>query len=226
MKIRTPLLLLNLKVYDEAIENYLGIAKVAKKVSDDLGVSIAIAPSHLTLKEVSKILPTFAQNIEPFEPGAHTGSVLAEEVRKSGAVGSLINHSEKRLNPTDVKTCIDRCRQNELISVVCVANVSEAKEYAKFHPDFIAIEPPELIGGKVSVSTANPKIVTDSVTAVKNVSKNVEVLCGAGIKTREDIEKALELGVVGVLVSSGIVKDRNVENAIRDAANSLKSKKY
>ena len=222
MKIRTPLLLINFKTYDEAIGNYLGIAKVAKKVADELGVSIAAAPSHLVLKEVSKILPTFAQSIDPIEPGAHTGSIVAEEVKRCGAVGTLINHSEKRLNPKDVKACVERCRQNELISVVCVANVNEAKEYARFYPDFIAIEPPELIGGKVSVSTANPKIVTDSVNAVKGVSKNIEVLCGAGVKTREDIKKALELGVVGVLVSSGIVKDKNVENAIRDAANGLK----
>ena len=223
MKIRTPLLLVNFKVYDEVIGNYLGIAKVAEKVADELDVSIAVAPPHLVLKEVSKILPTFAQSIDPIEPGAHTGSIVAEEVKRCGAVGTLINHSEKRLSSNDVKTCVERCRQNELISVVCVANVNEAKEYARFYPDFIAIEPPELIGGKVSVSTTNPKIVTDSVNAVKSVSKDVEVLCGAGVKTREDIKKALELGVVGVLVSSGIVKDKNVENAIRDAANGLKS---
>ncbi len=222
MRIRTPLLLINLKTYDEAIGNYLGIAKIAKKVADELNVSIAVAPSHLVLKDVSKILTTFAQSIDPFEPGAHTGSIVAEEVKRCGAVGTLINHSEKRLNSKDVKICVDRCRQNELISVVCVADVNEAKEYAKFHPDFIAIEPPELIGGKVSVSTSKPEVVTDSVNAVKSISKNVEVLCGAGIKTREDIRKALELGVVGVLVSSGIVKDKNVENAIRDAASGMK----
>ena len=222
MKIKTPILLINLKVYDEAINNYLGIAKVAKKVADESGVSIAVVPSHLVLKEVSKILPTFVQSIDPFEPGAHTGGIIAEEVKRCGAIGALINHSEKRLNANDVKICVDRCRQNELISVVCVANSSEARGYARFHPDFIAIEPPELIGGKVSVSSAKPEVVTDSVDAVKSVSKDVEVLCGAGVKTREDIEKAIDLGVVGVLVSSGIVKNKNVENAIRDAANGLK----
>jgi len=222
MRIRTPLLLVNLKTYDEAIGNYLGIAKIAKKIADELDVSIAVAPSHLVLKEVSKVLPTFAQSIDSFEPGAHTGSIVAEEVKRCGAVGALINHSEKRLNPKDVKTCVDRCRQNELISVVCVADVNEAKEYARFYPDFIAIEPPELIGGKVSVSTAKPEVVTGSVNAIKSISKNVEVLCGAGIKTGGDIKKALELGVVGVLVSSGIVKAKNVENAIRDAAAGLK----
>ncbi|MBI4010227.1 MAG: triose-phosphate isomerase [Candidatus Aenigmarchaeota archaeon] len=222
MEIRTPFLLVNLKVYDEAINNYLGIVKVAKKVADELDVNITIAPSHLVLKEVSKIIPTFAQSIDSFEPGAHTGSIIAEEIKKCGAVGALINHSEKRLTAKDVKVCVERCRQNELVSVVCVANVIEAKEYAKFYPDFIAIEPPELIG-KISVSAANPKIVSDSVNAVKGVSKEVGVLCGAGIKTKEDIQKALELGVVGVLVSSGIVKDKNIENAIREAATALKS---
>lgn len=223
MKIKTPLLLINLKVYDETIDNYLGIAKIAKKISDETNVSIAVAPPHLALKEVAKIIPTFSQNVDPFEPGAHTGSVIAEEVKKSGAIGTLINHSEKRLTTNDVKTCVERCRQNELVSVVCVANELEAREYARFHPDFIAIEPPELIG-KISVSTANPRIVTDSLHYVKSSAKNVEVLCGAGIKTRQDIQKALELGVVGVLISSGIVKSKNIESAIKEVALGLKHK--
>lgn len=221
MKTGSPFLLINLKTYEEAIENYLQIAKIAKNVSEEMNANIYIAPSHLTLKEVSKILPTFAQSMDPYETGAHTGSITAEEVKKSGAIGVLINHSERRLSASDVKNCVERCSKNGLVSMVCVADEKEAEEYASFNPDFVAIEPPELIGGKVSVSTAKPEVVTNSIKAVKKVSKNVEVVCGAGIKTRQDVERALQLGVVGVLVSSGIVKATNIRDAIVDAAKGL-----
>ena len=221
MNIKTPFLVINLKTYEEAIENYLKIAKTAKEVSDEMNANIYIAPSHLTLKEVSKIIPTFAQSIDSYEPGAHTGSITAEEVKKSGAAGVLINHSEKRLPSSDVKNCVEMCRKNGLVSIVCVADEKEAGDYANFNPDFIAIEPPELIGGKISVSPAKPEVVTNSIKAVKKVAKNVEVICGAGIKTRDDIKKALQLGVVGVLVSSGIVKAANARDSIVDAVKGL-----
>ena len=34
----------------------------------------------------------------------------------------------------------------------------------------------------------------------------IPVLCGAGVKTRADVEKAMELGAAGILLASGVVK--------------------
>lgn len=215
MEMKTPILLINFKVYSNSIEDPVKIANIVKRVSEETGVNIAIAPSHLTLKEVVKIAPTFAQSIDPFDLGSHSGSVIAEEVKKSGAIGAIINHSEKRLNAEDIKTCVRKCRENELISVVCVENLEEAKFYSTFSPDFIAIEPPELIG-KHSVTQVNPKIVEDVVNSV-----NVKVLCGAGIRTKDDIKKALELGTVGVIISSGIINSENIEEALRETTKGL-----
>ena len=45
------------------------------------------------------------------------------------------------------------------------------------------MEPPELIGGDISVTTADPSIVSDTVAVVKAVNPNVRVLCGAGVKS-------------------------------------------
>ncbi len=111
--------------------------------------------------------------------------------------------------------CVRKCRENELISIVCVENLEEAKFYSTLNPEFIAIEPPELIG-KYSVTQVNPKIVEDVVNSIK-----VKVLCGAGIRTKDDIKKALELGAVGVIASSGIINAENVEEALREAATGL-----
>ena len=44
---------------------------------------------------------------------------------------------------------------------------------AALNPTFIAVEPPELIGGDISVTTADPAIVSDTVAAVKAVNPNV-----------------------------------------------------
>lgn len=205
-----PILLINLKVYAQSIEDPVRISKIVKKVSEGSGIEIVIAPSHLSLKEVAKIIPAFAQSIDPFNPGQHTGSIIAEDVKRAGAVGAIINHSEKRLDAKDVEMCVRRCKENGLISVVCVENIQEAKSYSKFEPDYIAIEPPELIG-KFSVTQVNPKIVEDVVKAI-----NVKVLCGAGIRTKDDVKKALELGTDGVLISSGIAKAEDIEKALKE----------
>lgn len=218
-KIKLPLLLINLKAYQQTLENSEEIAAIAKNVSDELNVSIAIAPSHASLESVSKIIPAFSQSIDPYEPGAHTGSMIAEEIKRCGAVGVIINHSEKRIPYDDIKKCVERCKSVGLISIVCTKDDSESRELAMFNPDFIAIEPPELIG-KISVATANPGIVRKSVAAVKSVSSS-RILCGAGIQTKDDVRISIELGTDGVLASSFLIKASSFEEAIRNVAEGL-----
>ena len=52
---------------------------------------------------------------------------------------------------------------------------------AAMEPDYVAVEPPELIGSGIPVSKANPEVVSKSVDAVKRIAPNVGVLCGAGM---------------------------------------------
>jgi triosephosphate isomerase len=80
------------------------------------------------------------------------------------------------------------------------------------------VEPPELIGGDISVTTADPGIVSGTVTAVKALNKNVKILCGAGVKNGKDVRMAIELGADGVLLASGVVKAADKESVIRDLA--------
>jgi len=42
------------------------------------------------------------------------------------------------------------------------------------------------------------------------------VITGAGIKTTDDVRKAIELGTAGVFVSSGIVKAKNQKKALKE----------
>ena len=80
--------------------------------------------------------------------------------------------------------------------------------------DVIAVEPPELIGGDISVSTARPELISDS---VQKISK-VPVLVGAGVKNGADVRIARKLGAVGVLIASGVTKANDPEAVLLDLA--------
>lgn len=218
MKLNSPVLIINLKEYEEVLGNRpLDFAIAAKKLSEKYNnVTILIAPPAPLIDNIAKITLTISQHIDPLEPGAHTGALIAKEVKALGAIGSLINHSEKRIPHEDVKRCIDLCKKYDLVSIVCAKDNEEVKELAIFKPDFIAIEPPELIGGDISVSTARPEIIKNSLDDVKEISPDTRVLCGAGIKKREDVKRAIILGASGVILASGVVKAENIEEAMKE----------
>jgi len=217
--LKTPTIVLNVKTYDEATWlKALEIAKLMDKISKETNLSLAIAVQatdiSLCAKNVS--IPVFAEHIDPVKPGSHTGWTLPEAVKAAGAVGTLINHSEHRLKLADIDICITRAKGLELDHIVCSNNIATSKAIAAFSPNFIAVEPPELIGGDISVTSADPGIVSGSVDAVRRIDKKVKVLCGAGVKNGKDVAKAIELGSDGVLLASGIVKAKDKEKVIRD----------
>jgi triosephosphate isomerase (TIM) len=222
--LKTPTIVLNVKTYTEATgKNALEVAKLMEKISKEKSVSMAIAVQAADIFMCAEKLsiPVWAEHIDPIKPGSHTGWTLPEAVKNAGAVGTLINHSEHRLILADIDVCIMRAKELKLDHIVCSNNVATSKAIAAFSPNFIAVEPPELIGGDISVTTADPDIVKNSVLAVKIIDKNIKVLCGAGVKNGKDVEKAIELGADGVLLASGIVKAKNKEQVIRDLASGL-----
>ena len=105
---------------------------------------------------------------------------------------------------------------------MCADSVREAEAIAGLSPDFIAIEPPELIGGDVSVTKANPEVVSSAVDRIRRANPKVEVLCGAGVKAGRDVSRAIELGAVGVLLSTGVVKAKDPKKALTDLAKGLR----
>jgi triosephosphate isomerase len=127
-----------------------------------------------------------------------------------------VNHSERRLTLADIDASITALRREKLISVVCTNNDPTSGAAAALNPDYVAIEPPELIGSGVSVSKANPDIIRRSVNAVRNVNPDVKVLTGAGIQSGECVRIALDLGTSGVLLASSVVKAKAPIAVIRD----------
>ncbi len=79
------------------------------------------------------------------------------------------------------------------------------------------MEPPDLIGGDVSVSKAEPRIIEES---VRLVGEN-KLLVGAGVKNSEDVKIALSLGACGVLLASGVVKAEDPYSVLMDLVSGL-----
>jgi triosephosphate isomerase (TIM) len=219
--LKTPVIVLNVKTYSEAVgTNAVSLAQAMEKVSQETGVSMAIAvqASDIYLCSQSVKIPVYAEHIDPVKPGSHTGWTLPEAVKAAGAVGTLINHSEHRLKLSDIDACLTRAKEVSLDQIVCTNNIMTSKVAAVLNPQFIAVEPPELIGGDISVTTADPGIVSGTVEEVKKINKNAKVLCGAGVKNGVDVKKALELGAEGVLLASGVVKAKDKIEVLRDLA--------
>lgn len=223
-EVHVPLVLVNFKTYLEATgKRALELAKVAEKVSLETDVCVGVAPQFVDIAPVAGevSIPVFAQHIDPIEPGSFTGHVLSEAVKEIGAVGTLINHSERRLKLADIDATIGRAKEVNLVSVVCTNNSAVSVAAAALEPDMIAVEPPELIGTGVPVSKAKPDVVAGTVDLVKKVNPKVIILCGAGITKGEDVAAALRLGTEGVLVASGVVKAKNPYEVLLDFAEAI-----
>ncbi|MFN3527766.1 MAG: triose-phosphate isomerase [Candidatus Altarchaeaceae archaeon] len=212
---------LNFKTYLEATgKNALKLAKICEKYEKDVVIIPQIADLYLIANSVKNNV--FAQHIDNITPGANTGYILPESIKEAGATGTLINHSEHRLKLADIENLIRITRRLNLYSVVCTNNIPVSVAVAALNPDFIAIEPPELIGTGKAVSKENPEIIINTIKEVRKINDKVKILCGAGITNGEDVRKAIELGVDGVLVASAFTKAKNPENVLDDLVSGLR----
>jgi len=209
----------NFKAYEEAIGgNALRLARLCEGVSKETGASIVACPPTPQLAQIAAAvrIPVFSQHVDPVGPGSVTGHLPPAAALAVGAAGTLLNHAERKVKVADAATAVRLCRDAGLEVIACAAGRSEARRLARLGPEFVAVEPPELIGGKVSVTTAKPSVVREAVDAVQAVSRRTLVLCGAGVKGSKDVRKALELGTSGVLLASGVVLAKDPGAALRD----------
>ena len=223
-KIKTPVVILNLKTYLESSgKNALKLAKALETVAIESGITMAAVPQASDIFRISEEtdIPILAQHIDPISPGGHTGSNLLECMVEAGITGTLLNHSEQRMQLADIDEVIKQSKRKDLFSVVCTNNIETSVAAATLSPEFVAVEPPELIGSGIPVSQAEPEVVEGTVAKVKKVNKKVEVLCGAGISTGDDMAAAMELGASGVLLASGIILADNPKEALLDLVSKI-----
>jgi triosephosphate isomerase (TIM) len=182
------------------------------------GVAGAIAPATPDLGVLARALriPVLAQHADAAEAGAHTGYIVPEAIAAAGGRGSIVNHSEHPLALPEIAAVLERLSALGLEAILCARDVEDSRRVAHLHPQYLAVEPPELIGGTLSVSTAQPTVVSGTVTAVREVWPATHVLCGAGIHNRVDVQRAFELGAEGILVSSAVTRAADPAQAIAE----------
>ncbi len=212
--VKKRLVLVNFKDYKESIgKNAVKLGKILDHKDVWLIVNAIDLKEVINSVKKSKVLVEHADSLEI---GSYTGSISFPEVKKAKAYGVLLNHSERRITFDNIKKGISLAKKYKLISVICADNLKEAIKINKLKPNYITIEPPELISGNISVSESKPKLI-------KNASKKIKnLLVGAGVHNYNDVKSAVSLGAIGVLVSSAIVKSRNPREVLNDLLNGLK----
>ncbi len=161
---------------------------VAAVSASDLSAVVAAAPG----------LEVWTQHLDPIRFGSNTGWLHPNTAVERGATGTLINHAEHKV-PLDHVECLLGALPDDFPVCACAADTEEAKALAALGPTMIAVEPPELIGGDIPFTNADPEIVSGTAALVKAVNPNVRVLCGAGVKNGADVAMAIELGTEGVM---------------------------
>ena len=219
-----PIIIVNLKTYEQGYgADGFELCKIMEEISLEHNVNLAAAVSAIDLIDYSDNLkiPIFAQHVDGVTYGSNTGSILPEAVKYSGAVGTLVNHAECQMSWEEIEKTINRCKELGLSTVLCTADLESSEKGSHLNPDMIAVEPPELIGGDISVSTAKPEIISDTVEIVKEINSDISVLCGAGVKNQEDVSKAITLGSEGILLASGVVKSSEPRKVLLDLIKGL-----
>lgn len=213
-----PLIVVNFKTYASASGEAAQLLLEAMEAqSEGPGTFVAVASAFdlAPLSQASTHVEVWSQHLDPVGLGGFTGWLEPTTALARGAVGSIINHAEHKVSLEHVEQLLSMLPEGFPVCA-CAADVHEARALAALNPTYIAVEPPELIGGDISVTTADPSIVSDTVAAVKAVNPKVRVLCGAGVKNGRDVAKALELGAEGVLLASGVTKAKDVDSVLAD----------
>ena len=218
-----PLIVVNFKTYASASGATAEMLAVAMEAHSNGPARMVAVVSAFDLEAVRRAAPSlevWSQHLDPVGQGGFTGWLEPKTALHRGAQGTIINHAEHKVEMDHVKRLLPQL-PDDFPVCGCAADLEEAKSLAEMGPTFIAVEPPELIGGDVSVTTADPSIVSDTVAVVKATNPDVRVLCGAGVKNGQDVATAIKLGAEGVLLASGVTKASDVASVLNDLVSLL-----
>lgn len=216
------MILVNFKTYREASgENAVSLARTIADVANDSGIEIISCPQAVDLKDVVDVSnqPVWVQHVDAVERGRATGWFPPEVAKEQGAEGTLLNHSEHKLSVGQLGETLSRCKDVGLKTLVFADSVEEAVVVAKFKPDWIGYEPPELVGSKTtSVARSKPDVIEKVVKAIPGIP----VLIGAGVKDRKDVEVGLARGAKAVGLASAVILAEDPKKVLQDLVGGFK----
>jgi triosephosphate isomerase len=196
-----PLIVVNLKTYQHGART-VALCKKIEKTDKDIIVGCSPLDVYRISSETG--LKVYCQHVDGVNEGRNSGFVLPEGVKGNGGVGVFLNHSEHPLEWKVLKKTIERCKALKLKTLVFAGDLKMAVRIEKLGVDYVCIEPAELVGGKVSVSSARPEFI-------ERIGKKLKCkfLVGAGVHSGEDVEVAMKYGASGVALSSAVTTARN-----------------
>lgn len=219
------MIFVNFKTYQEGSgKAALSLIAIIEEVASETQTKIIPTVQAADIKEAvaASKLEIWTQKIDPATFGAHTGSIVAEAVSEDGASGTFLNHSEAKFeNFEDLKTANQRALAVGLKTLIFAADLNELRLVLELKPTYVSYEPPELIGSTTtSVSQARPEIIKEASEMAREFG--IPLIVGAGIHSREDVRKSIELGATGVAVASDIVKSLDPKSELLDLVEGFK----
>ncbi len=219
------MIFVNFKTYEEGSgQKALGLVRVLEEVAQASQIKIIPVVQIIDAEGVvnSTKLEVWIQHIDPISYGAHTGWTLPEEAVRIGVRGVFLNHSEHKFDDWDALTkALAKCFEVDLKTLVFAGDIEELKKVLLFKPTLVAYEPPELIGStETSVAEAKPDIISQAAELAK--AAGIPLIVGAGVHSRDDVKKSLELGAVGVAVATDVVKAENPKAELLDLTEGFK----
>ena len=144
-------------------------AKAMAEVDATTDATMVAVVSAFDLSAV-KQLRSSSRSLDPTSGsnrlGFNTGWLHPETAMGYGATGLIINHAEHKVEMGHVESLLAQL-PDDFPVCACATDIDEARALAALSPTFIAVEPPELIGGDISVTTADPGIVSGTAEVVK-----------------------------------------------------------
>jgi triosephosphate isomerase len=193
-------IIINFKTYRQG-KATIKLAKEIQKI--DKNIIIGVQPEEVALVSKSTKLEVFSEHCDYQTPGKNTGFILPEGLKAVGAKGVFLNHSEHPISITKIEKTVKHCKKVGLKTAVFADTLEHAIKIKKFRPDFLIIEPPELVGGEKSITTARQGLI-------KSIKRKLKYpfIVGAGIRDNHDIILAGKLGSSGVALSSAIMTSK------------------
>lgn len=222
--LKPPLFEIGLKGYlfgKDALE----LAKAADKISKKYGIIIIFDPQHVDIPKIAaetENIYVFAQHMDSIKIGVGVGSILPEAIKAAGAVGTLLNHSERRINLSEISKTIKRADEVGLATLVFADSPEEAAAIAHLNPNIILAEPPELIGSGTSVGKLQEEFISKTIAAVKKINPKIIIANSAGVRTADDVAEIIRLGAQATGSTSGILKSKDPIKTMEEMVKALK----
>lgn len=202
----------------------LKLALYADGVSDKYNVQVIFTPQAVDIWNIAhhtKNILVFAQHMDSIPIGRGIGSILPEAVKAAGAVGVLLNHSEKRLTMDELNRTIQRAEQVGLASMACADNLEDALVIARMNPNIIIVESPELIGvGRRAVGDC--EMIARTNKLVHQINPDILILHGAGISSGKDVYDIIAAGSQASGSTSGILNAKDPYAMLEEMIHSVR----